>query len=198
MYKARKEGIEETSSNYLNMPYLGAAVVKDIAVKEVGTSPNNFVVTFDLLGQDINGTDVKGVEHDRIEWSPNQDTAEDKEQGKIDRIGYFAGKFVPEEEVLAVEGQNWRDYCSKMLQLLQRHEVVGKECNIKVVGNVYKNKARVQTPMYPGWIYTDGTMPSFSTKELEANREYIAALSAKPDQASADGVTADQIDEAGF
>lgn len=198
MFKATKEATTESSVNYLNKPYCGPAEVTNIELKEIAGSDNNFVVTFSLLGEDSEGKQVTGSIYNRTEWAPTADTADDKVQNAIGRIAYFAAKFVPEEEVLAVEGQNWRDYCSKIMQLLQKHEVTGKGANIKVIGNVYNGKARVGSPKYAGWIYTDGTMPSFSNKELEANREYIEAKNAAPSEAAASNIPNADFGDAGF
>lgn len=198
MFKATKEATTETSVNYLNKPYCGPAEVTNIELKEIAGSDNNFVVTFSLLGEDIEGRPVTGSIYNRTEWAPDANTAEDKVQNAVGRIAYFAAKFVPEEEVLAIEGQNWRDYCSKIMQLLTKYEVVGKGANIKVIGNVYNGKARVASPKYPGWIYTDGTMPSFSNKEIDANREYMQAINSAPSEASADAIPNADFGDAGF
>lgn len=198
MFKASPEGTRETSTNYLNMPYLGSATVKDIKLEEINNTENCFVVYLETHGEDIKGNSVNGFIHNRTEWAPDENTDQEKVKKAIDRIAYFVAKFAPEEEVLAVEGTNWRDYCSKMIQLLNKYNAIGTEANIKVIGNVYNGKASVQTPKYPGWIYTDGSMPAFSKSELAANREYLAALSATPTSTDEQSVDMDLIDEAGF
>lgn len=197
MFKPSKEGIQETAENYLTMPYIGSGVITDIDLKEIAGQDNVLVTTFKLNGEDVTGKSVKGSTHGRLDFPPNLDDP-DKVKKAVDRIGYFAMKFAPEEEVLGVNGSNWRDYCSKIIQLLNKHEVIGAEVNIKVVGNVYNGKARVATPMYPGWIYVGEELPSFSKSELESNAEYMQVINSVPDETTENAVNPELIDEAGF
>lgn len=196
MIGATKEGIQESQyANYLNMPYIGPAVVSNYELTEIAGQDNVFSVEFELQGSDIKDQNVEGFIHSRLEFEPEGD---EKLQKAVDRIAYFAKKFAAEEDVMAIKGQNWRDYCSKMIQLLNAHNVKGAEATIKVIGNVYNGKARVQSPKYPGWISTDGKPLVFSKKEMEANAEYLAALTAAPTPTEESAVSVDLVDEAGF
>lgn len=196
MIGATEEGLQESQySSYLNTPFIGKASVKEFGLKEIAGQDNVFYIDFEVLGNDWLGQNVSGFVHSRIEFPPADD---EKLQKAVDRIGYFAQKFAPKEEVMAVKGANWRDYCSKMIQLLRSHSVEGADANIKVIGNVYNGKARVQSPKYPGWISTDGSPLVFSNKEIEANKEFLAAQKAAPSETTQDSVAVDAIDEAGF
>ena len=204
MFKATEEGIKETTTNYLNMPYLGPAQVESVKIADTKFDTDCFIVEFTLLGKDVLGNPVSGHTYSKIEKDPTDNEDPDRVSKAVNRVAYFVAKFFPDEkqgEILAIQGVNWKDFCRKMIQYLDQTQYIGKEVNIKVTGSISnKGNTMLSAPGYPGWIYTDGQMPSFNKKELEGNNEYITALSAKPSIPQNDGSTTevDSIGESVF
>ena len=201
IFKASQEGIQERSTSYLNMPYLGSATIDSVELKEINKTEDCFVVSFTVHDTDVRGNSVRGYNHERVEWAPDENTDKEKVKKAVDRVAYFVTKFFPEEkqsEILSIEGDSWRDYCLKMIQYLNNTTYIGKQVSIKVVGSVYEGKPSISTPKYPGWIYTDDQLPSFSKKEMISNSEYIAALSSAPTNTDVVNSELDNIDESVF
>lgn len=199
MFQAKEEGMQDTGLNILTVPYLGPAKLSNVEVKEVGSVPNCLQFTFTLSGDDMEGNSVKGINHQHVEWAPNDNDDAETKQKKVDRIAYIAGRIVPEEKVLGIQATTWVDYCKAVINLLEDHAYSSRNLVIKVLGNVWQGKARVKFPGYNSFVTTeDGKPLTWSANELKQNQEYLSALGAKPTAATDDAVALDDVEQAGF
>jgi len=200
-FQASKDGMKDTGMNYLAVPYLGPAKLSNVSLEKVGDVDNCIKFKFILEGEDIEGNNANGVEHEHVEWAPNDADPEDSTQKKVDRIAYIASRIVPEEKVEAVQATNWVDYCKAIIQLMEQHGYQTKDLVIKVLGNVWKDKVRVKFPGYNSFITTpDGKPLTLSPNEKKQNAEYLQAVASKPtsDPSDSNAASLTDVDEAGF
>ena len=199
VFQSSKEGIKDTGFNILTVPYLGPAKFNKAEVAKIGSVDDCFVVSFDLLGTDIRDNDVSSLNHQHVEWAPNDQNDEDSIQAKVDRIAYIASTVVPDEKVVSVQATDWVDYCKAIIELMETYDYKSKEVEIKVIGNVYKGKTKVNFPGYRNFITTPDSKPlTFSASEQKKNEEYMKAVGSTPSSTNEDGVDIGDVDEAEF
>lgn len=198
MFKASKGATEGTGLSYLDMPYCGPCKIKDVSIEEINDTPNCWKVVFgDLDGTDVRSNELKpGTTHEHVEWAYDESDSDEKNQNKIDRIAYIAGKVAPKERVEAIQADNWEDYISAITQLMEQAGYSAKQLYMKAIGNVYKGKARVKFPGYRDFLSTEPDL-GFTAKEQASNEEYLAAMAAPASNATDEGIVED-VENAAF
>lgn len=177
------------NASYLSMPYLGEArlasvFVEDIESKSGDVFPDVLKFQFKVLGEDVQGNDVKGQIVEKAEFPPREDDDQKKITNKTGRIGYIMKYFMPEEDVLINNVSSWREFADVVVKRFEKNSgYVDVPVKLKVVGNVYNGNANVQIPNYKGFLQGKDSESAitFSKNELSANREYIQAQTVPDD-----------------
>lgn len=199
MISASKEGIEGSGFNFLTTPYLGSAKFKSLTKEEINNTDDCAVFKFECLESDIQGNNVKGLEHQHVEWNPADD--EDKLQKKVDRLGYIISHLIGTtlEEgksiVSSVSAPNWSAYVTEMIKLVNEHKSVDRtDLSIKIMGNTY-SKPKVNFPGYPAFMANKDSAPlTWSQSEIKENNAYLNGKSSAPTEMTVTEEIADITD----
>lgn len=196
MIKATQDGIKGSGFNFLTTPYLGPAKFVSLALEEINNTEDCAVFKFECLAVDVQGNNVKGLEHQHVEWNPEED--EVRLQKNIDRVGYIVSHLVPSEEILSVSAPNWTAYIKKMIELITQHKSTSREdISIKVMGNTY-NKPKVNFPGYHAFIANKDSAPlTWSQSEIRENGKYLSGKGSEPTKMEKTG-DLDHINDADF
>lgn len=201
-----KDNIQDSGqAPFLSMPYLGPArLVKvykeDIEGKDGTTYPNVLKFQFKVLGEDIEGNNVKGHIIEKAEFPPREDDDQEKVNNKTGRIGYIMKYFMSEEDAIIDGSQikNWEHFVDTVLKRFEKNSDFNEvPVRLKVPANVYNGSANLQIPNYKGFLQgkdSDHSI-SFSRSEQQDNRKYQEAQTLPGDDEEPVGVGAGDADD---
>lgn len=149
-------------------------VKADSATKSDGTTGKN-IITFLFEGAE------GPFQHTEWEVLDTDTDAQKKADNMEERIGHILSKYVSKEILATNASTSWTSYTAWIMQTLGV-SYKGVKVDFKIIGNVFKGKAKSDFPGYKGFIVKSGEPLSFSASEKASNDAWFKFNDATPDK----------------
>lgn len=191
----KEEEIQDSEGgSYLAVPAIDNGKFIKIGLKEINDQQCAvFTFKFTEGAEDFEKNSISGIEHEIVEWPPEDEDVEDptekekrvkKNRNKKGRIGYILKYIFGEATVKKITFSSWEDLLSKLEKANKALQKKGSPLlTLKTVANVYNpSKHRIETPNYKGFLTTpdSSTTLSWSPKERSDIQTYLSTQAAVP------------------